>query len=111
MNHLPQNPRSAVRSPGFSRPGAAPARCPRFSVQGRGNTLKGGHRALAADTLKGGHRAAFTLIELLVVISIIAILAGLTFSTYKGVSNKMKRSTTAAQRRQIELAINEYYAK
>jgi prepilin-type N-terminal cleavage/methylation domain-containing protein/prepilin-type processing-associated H-X9-DG protein len=54
------------------------------------------------------HRRAFTLIELLVVISIIAVLSGLVFSTYKNVRIKSQQTQCLSNLRQIGTALNQF---
>ncbi|MBS1717128.1 MAG: type II secretion system protein [Armatimonadetes bacterium] len=51
---------------------------------------------------------AFSLVELLVVISIIGILAGLTFSVFSRAKDQAKRATDAAQMAQIHQALQLY---
>ena len=59
-----------------------------------------------------GHRpAAFTLIELLVVISIIAILAGLSFAGVSGALKSARKAEVRAMANQIKLAITSYYSE
>jgi len=57
------------------------------------------------------HLFAFTLIELLVVISIIGILAGLTFPVMKAVKINQYRKAARAELGQIETALDNYKAK
>lgn len=54
---------------------------------------------------------AFTLIELLVVISIIAILAGLSFPAFTAVQNAAKKTQAKTDETQIVAAIKAYYAE
>lgn len=51
---------------------------------------------------------AFTLVELLVIISVIAILAGLLFSTFNSARNKAKRATCLNNLKQINLGLRLY---
>jgi prepilin-type N-terminal cleavage/methylation domain-containing protein len=57
------------------------------------------------------NRAAFTLIELLVVISIISVIAGMTFSVLKGVKRVQYLKTATAELAQIAGALDNYKAK
>jgi prepilin-type N-terminal cleavage/methylation domain-containing protein len=52
--------------------------------------------------------AAFTLVELLVVIVIIAALAGISFTTVKSIKERANESTSAANMRQIGIAMQSY---
>jgi len=56
-------------------------------------------------------RSAFTLIELLVVISIIAILAGLTFSGVTGAMVSAKKVQAKNDMSQIAMAVQAYYTE
>lgn len=53
----------------------------------------------------------FTLIELLVVITIIAILAGLSFAGVQGALKSAKKAEVRAMANQIKLGIEAYYAE
>ena len=52
------------------------------------------------------HRKAFTLIELLVVVAIIGILAAVGLTTYNGIQNNAKASTTLKSLHTVEKFIN-----
>src|SRR5260370_21976788 len=56
-------------------------------------------------------RDAFTLIELLVVITIIAILLGLLFPTFRGVQDQAKRTQAKNDVTQIVTAVHAFYTE
>ncbi len=71
--------------------------------------------ASGADSFRAPHSRprtspAFTLVELLVVISIIAVLAGLTFPVMKSVKKSQYISHTQAELGLLETAIQQYHA-
>lgn len=55
--------------------------------------------------------AAFTLVEMLVVIAIIGILAALIFPAFSAVDARAKRNKARGELKQIESAIESYYAR
>ena len=71
-------------------------------------------RSLSPQTQsRFGHKrraalAGFTLIELLVVISIIAILAGLTFAAWPALQASIKRKQTVTMLKELEAGIDNY---
>ena len=52
----------------------------------------------------------FTLVELLIVIVILGILATVTVFAVKGMTDKAKTNTCAADRKAMEVAVEGYYA-
>ena len=52
----------------------------------------------------------FTLVELLIVIVILGILATVTVFAVKGMTDKAKTSTCAADKKSMEVAVEAYYA-
>ena len=67
--------------------------------------------AYSADSFRAPHRTspAFTLVEMLVVISIIAVLAGLTFPVMKSVKKTQYISHTKAEMEALKTAIQRYH--
>lgn len=67
------------------------------------------HRASRIPHL--GSRHAFTLFELLIVIAIIAILGGLAFPAYQGVTERAKKVQAKNDLTQLANATNAYYTE
>jgi prepilin-type N-terminal cleavage/methylation domain-containing protein len=61
--------------------------------------------------MKRPRAAAFTLIELLVVIVIIAVLMGLAFPIFQGVTNQAKKTQAKNDLTQIVTAVNAFYTE
>jgi len=77
------------------------------------NTTSNRRQATSGSTTAGVPRppSAFTLIELLVVISIIAVLAGLSFPAMKMLKAKQQKSVARGELEIIQTALENYKAK
>jgi general secretion pathway protein G len=65
---------------------------------------------IRASSFRGRAATAFTLLELLIVMTIIAILAGITYATLGYASNKARRSRAEAEIAAISAALENYKA-